>query len=209
MMFSATLPKDVRPVCLKFMQDPMEIYVEDDSKLTLHGLQQYYVKLKPEEKNRKLADLLDALEFNQVVIFVSKVVRARELDRLLKECNFPSIHIDGSMPQEERIKRYTAFRKYESRILVATNLFGRGIDIERVNIVINYDFPAADEKSGEGPADQYLHRVGRAGRFGTKGVAISFVSSAPDEAALAEVQKRFEVSIPVLPDHIDPKSYSS
>ena len=96
-----------------------------------------------------------------------------------------------------------------ARILVATNLFGRGIDIERVNIVINYDFPEPDDKSGEQPADQYLHRVGRAGRFGTKGLAISFVSSASDEAALEQVQKRFEVSIPTLPDTIDPRSYMS
>lgn len=185
----------------------MEIYVENDAKLTLHGLQQYYVKLKPEEKNRKLADLLDALEFNQVVIFVSKGVRAKELDRLLKECNFPSDHVHGGMPQEERIKHYNAFRKFESRILVATNLFGRGIDIEHVNVVINYDFPAADEKSGEAPADQYLHRVGRAGRFGTKGLAISFVSSPEDEAALAEVQKRFAVELPELTDTIDSSAW--
>jgi ATP-dependent RNA helicase UAP56/SUB2 len=209
MMFSATLPKEIKQICFKFMQDPMEITVESDSKLTLHGLQQYYVKLKPEEKNRKLADLLDSLEFNQVVIFVSKVVRARELDRLLKECNFPSMHIDGGMPQEERIAKYTAFRKYEARILVATNLFGRGIDIERVNIVINYDFPTVEEKSGEPPADQYLHRVGRAGRFGTKGLAISFISSEGDEKALSEVQSRFSVEIPTLPETIDPKTYMS
>jgi ATP-dependent RNA helicase UAP56/SUB2 len=191
------------------VQDPIDISVENESKLTLHGLQQYFVKLKPEEKNRKLADLLDALEFNQVVIFVSKGIRARELDRLLKECNFPSDHIHGGMPQEERLKRYNAFRKYESRILVATNLFGRGIDVERVNIVINYDFPNKDERAPEPPADQYLHRVGRAGRFGTKGLAISFVSSAEDEAALAEVQKRFAVEIPVLPATLDPKTYMS
>jgi ATP-dependent RNA helicase UAP56/SUB2 len=191
------------------VQDPIDISVENESKLTLHGLQQYFVKLKPEEKNRKLADLLDALEFNQVVIFVSKGIRARELDRLLKECNFPSDHIHGGMPQEERLKRYNAFRKYESRILVATNLFGRGIDVERVNIVINYDFPNKDERAPEPPADQYLHRVGRAGRFGTKGLAISFVSSAEDEAALAEVQKRFAVEIPVLPATLDPKTYLS
>lgn len=209
MMFSATLSKDVRPVCLKFMQDPMEITVENDSKLTLHGLQQYYVKLKAEEKNRKLVDLLDALEFNQVVIFVSKGVRARELDKLLKECSFPSEHIHSRMPQEDRIKRYESFRKFDFRILVATNLFGRGIDIERVNIVINYDFPNYDDKVKEAPEDQYLHRVGRAGRFGTKGLAISFVTSTEDEAALAAVQKRFAVEIPVLPDTIDPKSYMS
>ena len=77
MMFSATLSKEIRPVCKKFCQDPMEIYVDDDTKLTLHGLQQYYVKLQEAEKNRKLNDLLDALDFSQVAIFVSKVARAR------------------------------------------------------------------------------------------------------------------------------------
>jgi ATP-dependent RNA helicase UAP56/SUB2 len=206
MMYSATLSKEVRTVCKKFMSDPLEIYIEDESKLTLHGLQQYYIKLSAEEKNRKLSDLLDALEFNQVVIFVSTASRARELDRLLKECNFPSIHIHGALKQDERIKRYTAFRKNEARILVSTNLFGRGIDIERVNIVINYDFPQTD-KSGEAPSDQYLHRVGRAGRFGTKGLAISFVTTDSDEEALKEVQARFEVEIPTLPDEIDSKTY--
>lgn len=80
----------------------MEIYVDDETKLTLHGLQQYYLELSESEKNRKLNDLLDELEFNQVVIFVSKVSRARELNRLLTECNFPSICIHGAMRQEER-----------------------------------------------------------------------------------------------------------
>lgn len=70
MMFSATLSKDIRPVCKKFMQDPLEVYVDDEAKLTLHGLQQYYVKLKDTEKNRKLFELLDVLEFNQVCSIV-------------------------------------------------------------------------------------------------------------------------------------------
>merc|ERR1712060_23214 len=104
MMFSATLSTDMRAVCKKFMQDPMEIYV-DDSKLTLHGLQQHYVK------------------------------------------------------QEERIKMYQNFKDFKHRILVSTDIWGRGIDIERVNIVVNYDMPDV--------SDTYLHRVGRAGRFGT------------------------------------------
>ena len=129
MMFSATLSKEIRPVCKKFCQDPMEIYVDDDTKLTLHGLQQYYIKLSEAEKNRKLNDLLDVLEFNQVVIFVSKVSRCNELNRLLTECNFPSICIHGSLTQEERIKRYKSFKDFEARILVSTDLFGRGIDI--------------------------------------------------------------------------------
>jgi ATP-dependent RNA helicase UAP56/SUB2 len=75
MMYSATLDKEIRPVCRKFCQDPMEIFVDDDTKLTLHGLQQYFIRLDESEKNRKLNDLLDALEFNQVVIFVSKVLQ--------------------------------------------------------------------------------------------------------------------------------------
>jgi len=206
MMFSATIDPKIRPICHKFLQDPLEISVED-GKLTLHGLQQYFVDLPADKKNRKLTELLDALEFNQVIIFVSSVSRATELDGLLQTCNFPSMHIHGRMPQKERVKRYEAFKRNESRILVATNLFGRGVDIERVNIVINYDFPADDERSGEKAADTYLHRVGRAGRFGTKGVAISFVTSEEDKAALASVQSRFEVEVPALPDRIDTKSY--
>jgi len=103
MMFSATLGKEIRPVCRRFCQDPMEIYVDDETKLTLHGLQQYYIKLDESEKNRKLNDLLDALEFNQVVIFVSAVARATELNRLLAECNFPSICIHSGLNQNERI----------------------------------------------------------------------------------------------------------
>jgi len=210
MMFSATLAKDIRPVCKKFCQDPMEIYVDDDTKLTLHGLQQYFVKLQEAEKNRKLNDLLDALDFNQVVIFVSKVARATELDRLLCECNFPSICIHSGMTQEERINRYKDFKDFKKRILVSTDLFGRGIDIERVNIVINYDFPEVKEGAANTTAsDQYLHRVGRAGRFGTKGLAISFISSKEDEDELAKVQSRFEVTVPQLPDHIDVSSYMS
>merc|ERR1711962_1337305 len=152
MMFSATLSKEIRPVCKKFMQDPMEVYVDDEKKLTLHGLQQHYVKLRDNEKNRKLFDLLDALEFNQVVIFVKSVQRCIALAQLLKEQNFPAIDIHRAMGQEERLKRYELFKNFERRILVA-------------NIVFNYDMPE--------DSDTYLHRVARAGRFGTKGLAIT------------------------------------
>ncbi|KAL0910030.1 hypothetical protein M5K25_020957 [Dendrobium thyrsiflorum] len=172
MMFSATLSKEIRPVCKKFMQDPMEIYVDDEAKLTLHGLVQHYIKLSELEKNRKLNDLLDALDFNQVVIFVKSVNRAAELNKLT---------------------RYKGFKEGHKRILVATDLVGRGIDIERVNIVINYDMPDS--------ADTYLHRVGRAGRFGTKGLAITFVSSASDSDVLNQCRLKrlqwlsFDISI--------------
>ena len=184
----------------------MEIYVDNESKLTLHGLQQYYVKLEEAQKNRKLNDLLDALEFNQVVIFVKSVRRCQELDKLLQECNFPSICIHSRMEMTDRLKRYKSFKDFDKRIMVATDLFGRGIDIEKVNIVINYDMP---DKS-----DQYLHRVGRAGRFGTRGLAVSFVTPESDgentpQEILDQVQARFEVKIDELPDSIDTSTYMS
>jgi len=199
MMFSATLAKDIRPVCKKFTNNPMEIYVDDESKLTLHGLQQYYIRLTENQKNRKLNDLLDALEFNQVVIFVNGVRRCKELNKLLVECNFPSMAVYGGLTQEERIDRYNKFKEYKCRILVSTDIFGRGVDFERVNIVINYDMPDS--------ADTYLHRVGRSGRFGTKGLAITFVSSDDDQKVLQSVQDRFAVKVSELPDEIDTATY--
>merc|ERR1712212_1472879 len=199
MMFSAPLSKEIRPVCKKFMQDPMEVYVDDEAKLTLHGLQQHYVKLKDAEKNRKLFELLDVLEFNQVVIFVKSVQRCMALAQLLIEQNFPAIAIHRGMPQEERLSRYQQFKDFQKRILVATNLFGRGMDIERVNIVFNYDMPE--------DTDTYLHRVARAGRFGTKGLAITFVSDETDAKTLNDVQDRFEVNVAELPEEIDISTY--
>jgi len=198
-MFSATLNKELRPVCKKFMQDPMEVYVDDEAKLTLHGLVQFYVKLKENEKNKKLFELLDLLEFNQVVIFVRSVQRCVALNQLLSEQNFPSIAIHRNMDQTERLSRYQQFKDFQKRILVATNLFGRGMDIERVNIVFNYDMPE--------DSDTYLHRVARAGRFGTKGLAITFVSDEQDAKVLNEVQDRFDVNIGELPDEIEVSSY--
>merc|ERR1712170_151289 len=199
MMFSATMTADIRTLCKKFMTNAHEISVDEDSKLTLHGLLQYYVKLEEKAKNRKLNDLLDALEFNQVVIFVKSVQRAIALDKLLVECSFPSISIHSGLGQEERIKRYKSFKEFQKRIMVCTDLFGRGIDIERANIVINYDMPE--------DSDSYLHRVGRAGRFGTKGLALSFVTTEDDEGVLKKTQERFEVNIDTMPSQIDTTSY--
>jgi ATP-dependent RNA helicase UAP56/SUB2 len=104
------------------------------------------------------------------------------------------------------IKRYTAFKNYDKRICVSTDVFGRGIDIERINLAINYDMPdspanpgGSDKDSIAQAADTYLHRVGRAGRFGTKGVAISFVSSERDEQVLKAIEARFEKKVDEFP----------
>ncbi|KAH3673210.1 hypothetical protein WICMUC_003828 [Wickerhamomyces mucosus] len=200
LFFSATLSQEIRPICKKFLQNPLEIYVDDEAKLTLHGLQQFYVKLSEREKNRRLAELLDSLEFNQVIIFVKSTLRANELNKILNASNFPSIVVHSGIPQEERIARYKAFKDFQKRICVTTDVFGRGIDIERINLAINYDLP--------NEADQYLHRVGRAGRFGTKGLAVSFVSTEEDEKVLASIQERFDVKITEFPEGgVDPATY--
>lgn len=198
MMFSATISPEARQLCRKFSKKPEEIFV-DDKKLTLHGLQQHFVKLGESEKIKKLNDLLDALDFNQVVVFVKTKQRASALDQMLQKCYFPSICIHSNLKQADRLERYKKFKEYKTRILVSTNLFGRGVDIERVNIVINFDMPT--------DPNEYLHRVGRAGRFGTKGLAITFVSDDEDQKVLTEVQSRFEVKITSLPDEIDSSSY--
>ena len=166
--------------------------MDDETKLTLHGLKQHFVQLADSAKNRKLFDLLDSLDFNQVcrhdvdililmvtiahlaqvIIFVKSTARCNALNKLLNEHKFPSIAMNGAMDQTERcvcgclpctltfphnhlfhfsLANYNLFKEFKKRILVATDIFGRGMDIERVNIVINYDMP---ENS-----DTYLHRV--------------------------------------------------
>lgn len=198
MMYSATISPEARALCRKFSKNAEEIFV-DDKKLTLHGLQQHFVKIEEKEKIRKLTDLLDALDFNQVVIFVKTKQRATALDRVLKQAMFPSMCIHGNLKQEERLERYKKFKEYKSRILISTNLFGRGVDVERVNIVINFDMSS--------DSNEYLHRVGRAGRFGTKGLAITFITDEEDQKVLDDVQNRFEVKVTALPDEIESSTY--
>lgn len=218
MMFSATLPNNIRPVCRKFTKNPMEIYVDNQAKLTLNGLLQHYVNLPEEkQKNRKLFDLLDDIDFNQVIIFVRSQDRAEALARILNAGQFPTAFIHGRMKQDDRIQKFEEFKNYGKRILVSTDLMGRGVDINNINVVLNYDLPPLDKHDENNESDtnaaydkavdQYLHRVGRAGRFGTKGLAITFVSSPEDATLLNKVQERFSVDIKELPKNLDSSMY--
>jgi len=130
---------------------------------------------------------------------VKSIQYATKLAEILNKNTLPAKAFHAKIPQEERIKIFEGFRQFKHRILVATEIFGRGIDIEKINIVFNFDMPPE--------SDSYLHRVGRAGRFGTKGLAISFIESEEDKNVLDAIQKRFEVKIGELPSSIDASSY--
>lgn len=202
MMFSATFSPEARKTAKKFMQeDPLEIYIDDGSKLSLDALLQYYIKVEEKDKNKVLADTLDKLNFNQVIIFVKSVPRCTALAAVLNDFNFPTEYIHSKLSQPERSKRFQAFKDFQSRILLSTELLGRGVDFEKVNVVINYDMPE--------DADSYLHRVARAGRFGTKGIAVSFLASEADQKVLDDVQVKFVSQIGPMPDHVPESSYSS
>jgi len=210
MMFTATLPETMLDTMRKFMKPDVHILRVENSKLTLNGLIQYYVDVDEKDKIAKLLNYLDTLEFNQVVIFVNTVVRARDLSRLLSESKFPVVCIHGSMKQVDRLQHFKEFRETKHRILVATDVMARGIDVERVNVVINYDFPQPRTETDttiQHAPNTYLNRVGRAGRFGTKGLSLSFLSSEEDHTIFEQVQKRFSVQIPPAPETIDVATY--
>ena len=201
MMFSATLPEDTKVVCKKFMRKPVEIIVKEENKEHLEKLQQFYVKLKEEEKSTKLFDILDNVQFNQVIIFVNSILRCETLSDMLCKNNFPSIAIHADLPQEERIKLFDLFKDFKRRIMVATELYGRGVDFLKVNTVINYDMSSK--------ADAYVHRVGRAGRFGSKGITITFLASKDDEEVFDELLKTYPtIKAEELPKTIDKSIYS-
>jgi len=201
MMFSATLPEETKVVCKKFMRKPVEVIVNEEGKEHLEKLQQFYVKLEEKEKNGKLFDILDNVQFNQVIIFVNSIVRCETLNDMLTKNNFPSIAIHADLPQEERIKLFDLFKEFKKRVMVATELYGRGVDFLKVNTVINYDM--------SNTAEAYIHRVGRAGRFGTKGITITFLASEEDQKIFDELTKNYpNIKATVLPDQIDKNIYS-
>jgi ATP-dependent RNA helicase UAP56/SUB2 len=201
MMFSATLPEETKVVCKKFMRKPVEVIVNEEGKEHLEKLQQFYVKLEEKEKNGKLFDILDNVQFNQVIIFVNSIVRCETLSDMLTKNNFPSIAIHADLPQEERIRLFDLFKEFKKRIMVATELYGRGVDFLKVNTVINYDM--------SNTAEAYIHRVGRAGRFGTKGITITFLASEEDQKIFDELTKNYpNIKATVLPDQIDKNIYS-
>ncbi|CAK7204429.1 Suppressor of the cold-sensitive snRNP bioproteinsis mutant brr1-1 [Sporothrix eucalyptigena] len=193
MMFSATLSQEILPICRKFLQNPTEHLVEDHVELALDGVRQFHIFLPEEKKIRKLVDILDQLDINQVMVFVKSRGRAEQLSKVLEKFNFPTCYIHGDMKQDERDAVYKKFKKGDTlRVCVATDIFGRGVDFERINLAINYDMPKE--------VATYQHRVGRAGRFGTNGAGISFLSTEEDKESFKAVEEYFKKTFPEYPE---------
>lgn len=190
---SATLPKDVLVMTKKFMNDPVKILVKRDE-ITLEGIKQYQVRLDKEEwKFDTLCDLYDNLTITQAVIFCNTKKKVDWLSSQLRRANFTVVSMHGDMKQDDRDKIMNDFRLGNSRVLISTDVWARGIDVQQVSLVINYDLPFDKEN--------YVHRIGRSGRFGRKGVAINFVTS-EDEETVEELERYYSIKIDEMPSNL-------
>ena len=164
-VLSATLPYDILEMTTKFMTDPIRILVKRDE-LTLEGIKQFFVAVEKEDwKFDTLCDLYDTLTITQAVIFCNTKRKVDWLTEKMREANFTVSAMHGEMPQKERDAIMAEFRQGASRVLITTDVWARGLDVQQVSLVINYDLPTNREN--------YIHRIGRSGRFGRKGVAIN------------------------------------
>lgn len=192
-VFSATMPPDAIELTDKFMSNQVHILVKAEM-VTLEGIKQYYLGV--EQENWKIAtlyDLYERLRIKQTIIFVNSKRKADYLkDQLEAEMHTVSV-IHGNMTQDQRDKTMKDFRKGESRVLIATDIIARGIDVQQVEVVINFDIPKH--------IDTYIHRIGRSGRFGRKGIAINFVTEGEFEK-LEKIQNYYHTQIESLPENI-------
>lgn len=192
-LLSATMPKDVLDVTSKFMRDPIRILVKKDE-LTLEGIQQFYVNVELDEyKFMCLTDLYDSISVTQAVIFCNTRRRVEMITEELTSQNFTVSAIHSDMSQQDRDKIMDEFRTGSSRILICTDLLARGIDVQQVSLVINFDLPNDNEN--------YIHRIGRSGRFGRKGVAINLLTD-KDIARMREIEMFYNTQIQELPAEV-------
>ncbi|ODV59296.1 ATP-dependent RNA helicase FAL1 [Ascoidea rubescens DSM 1968] len=189
-VLSATLPHDVLEMTSKFMSDPVRILVKRDE-ITLEGIKQYYISVEKEDwKFDTLCDLYDSLTITQAIIFCNSKKKVDWLADQMKKSNFTVVSMHGDMKQDERDHIMNEFRLGHSRVLISTDVWARGIDVQQVSLVINYDLPY--------DRDSYIHRIGRSGRFGRKGVAINFVTD--DEIkSLHDIENYYSTEIEEMP----------
>lgn len=192
-LLSATMPADVLEVSKQFMRDPATILVKQQE-LTLEGIKQFFVNVKQENwKLGTLTDLYETLSITQAVIFCNTRRKVDQLTNDMTQSNFTVSAMHGDMEQREREIIMKQFRSGSSRVLITTDLLARGIDVQQVSLVINYDLPSNREN--------YIHRIGRGGRFGRKGVAINFVTD-DDKRTLQDIEKFYNTTIQEMPVNV-------
>lgn len=192
-LLSATMPQDVLEVSSMFMRKPIKILVKKEE-LTLEGIKQFFVNVKNENwKLGTLCDLYETLSITQSVIFCNTRRKVDQLTQEMTTNNFTVSAMHGDMEQRDRELIMKQFRSGSSRVLITTDLLARGIDVQQVSLVINYDLPSNREN--------YIHRIGRGGRFGRKGVAINFITD-EDKRTLKDIEQFYHTTIEEMPANI-------
>ena len=189
-LFSATLPYEIRNLTNKFMREPIEILVKNEQ-LTLEGINQYFVNLNDDhDKFETIKDLFSNISVSQCIIYCNSIQRVNDLYDSMKNEQFPVCRIHSNMSKEERSNNYRSFLTGDYRVLISSNVTARGIDIQQVSTVVNFDIP--------NDVHTYLHRIGRSGRFGRKGLGINFITKR-DIHKLKEIEEFYQTSIQELP----------
>ena len=192
-LFSATLPNEIQSLTEKFMRDPIKILVKTES-VTLEGIKQYYVAVENDaQKYETLKDLFEAISVSQCIIYCNSIRRVNDLCDALSKDNFPVCCIHSGMDKEERSKAYKEFVNGGSRVLISSNLTARGIDVQQVSTVINFDL--------SNDIHTYIHRIGRSGRWGRKGMGINFITRR-DIRKMKEIEQYYNTQIDELPASI-------
>jgi superfamily II DNA/RNA helicase len=189
-LFSATLPDYINNITTKFMRNPVKVYVKVES-LTLEGISQYYVAVEDDkQKYATLKDLYSIISVSQCIIYCNSVKRVSDLYDAMIEDGFPFCCIHSNMEKAARDNSFAEFRTGKNRVLISSNVTARGIDIQQVSVVINFDVPKC--------VHTYLHRIGRSGRWGRKGVGINFITRR-DLSKIKEIEKYYSTQIDELP----------
>jgi translation initiation factor 4A len=194
-LFSATMPPEVKELTEKILKDPVCVTLRAEE-VKLDGIQQFYVETdKDEWKLECLCDIFESLSITQSIMFTNSRERAERLYKALSERGFPVSIIHGELNQAIRQQRMSEFRSGSTRVLIATNLLARGIDVQQVSVVFNFDMPTFEDK------ENYIHRIGRTGRYGRKGTAINLLTG--DEVnAMKEIESHYQTTIKELPEDL-------
>jgi len=193
-LLSATMPNEILEITKSFMQDPIRILVKQEV-LTLDGIKQFYINCEKEEwKLPTLQDLYETLSISQAVIFCNTRRKVEMIHGGMDKEGHTVSSMHGEMTQSEREVILREFRSGSSRILITTDLLARGIDVQQVSLVINFELP--------GQRENYIHRIGRSGRFGRKGVAINLIAGDQDARMLDDIQKFYNTAVNEMPENV-------